>query len=637
MKLLAKGHGFFTLTMSFFYYILFLSFFLPAQASAIELYTQELLSKATEKSLHTDRYWEVLLHYKKNISFHESLIDDPKFFLSPQGKINPKAELEATIRSFFQEDKNNGTHSRCRFPARYSWLQETLSIDEEKLPSVTCNELDDTLSKVDPQKAVMVFPASFMNSPASMFGHTLLRIDSSYESKLLSYAVNYAAQTNETNGLTFAFKGIFGYYNGYYSILPYYEKVKEYNNLDKRDIWEYSLDLSPHEVKRMFLHIWELKDIYSHYYFFDENCSYNLLFLLEAANPSLHLTDNSFFWVIPVDTIKILKKQGLITDVSYRPSIATKIKNLSSSLSKSSLNLSIDTANGEKNSQEILQLNVSKEEKIKSLDLITEIIQYKYSKRTIDKETYTNHFHENLMVRSTLGKASAEPPEPDSNDPVSGHDSGKFSFGLGSRGNEIFSEFDFRPAYQTLFDPQKGYIEGGQIVFFDVSIRHYEKSGLKIEKIDILDLVSLSPRNSVFKPLSWGISLGMEMKEFQSGMHHIYYIHPAVGVTYENKLFGLCYILVGTDLDINKEFEHGYSMGLGATIGISTNINDYWKMNLYFKAASFGLGEKHDSYKTVFVNNFQLTPNSSISFSYTDEKYVSITSDEVMLSLNYYF
>lgn len=623
--------------MPFCYSILFLSFFLPEQALAIELYPQELLAKATDKSLHTDRYWEILLHYKKNIFFSESLIDDPKFFLAPQGKISPKAELEATIRSFFQKNKNNETHPRCRFPARYSWLQETLSIDEEKLPKIICSELDDTLSKVDPQKAVMVFPASFMNSPASMFGHTLLRIDSSYESKLLSYAVNYAAQTNETNGLTFAFKGIFGYYNGYYSILPYYEKVKEYNNLDKRDIWEYSLDLSSNEVRRMFLHIWELKDIYSHYYFFDENCSYNLLFLLEAANPALHLTDDFFFWVIPVDTIKILKKQDIITNVSYRPSIATKINNLSSALSKSSLNVSIDTADGKKNVQEILQLDVSKEEKIKSLDLVTEIIQYKYSKRTIDKETYTKRFHSSLVTRSTLGKASAEPLTLDRNDPVSGHDSGKFSFGLGSRGSEIFSEFDFRPAYQTLSDPQQGYIEGGQIVFFDASIRHYEESGLKLEKFDIIDLVSLSPRNSVFKPLSWGISLGMEMKEFQSGMHHIYYLHSAVGVTYQNKLLGLCYILAGPDLDISSEFEQGYSIGLGATVGFSTSINDYWKMNLFFKAASFGLGEKHDSYEAVFVNNFELTSNSSISFSYKDEKYANKTSDEVMISLNYYF
>ena len=72
---------------------------------------------------------------------------------------------------------------------------------------------------------------------------------------------------------------------------PYYEKVTEYNNIDHRDIWEYDLNFSEHEVLRMVMHMWELKDIYSDYYFFDENCSYDLLYLLEAARPSLELTD----------------------------------------------------------------------------------------------------------------------------------------------------------------------------------------------------------------------------------------------------------------------------------------------------------------------------------------------------------
>ena len=52
-------------------------------------------------------------------------------------------------------------------------------------------------------------------------------------------------------------------------MLPYYEKIKEYSNLENRDIWEYSLEFTPDEVERMLLHLWELKDIYTDYYFFD--------------------------------------------------------------------------------------------------------------------------------------------------------------------------------------------------------------------------------------------------------------------------------------------------------------------------------------------------------------------------------
>jgi len=161
-----------------------------------------------------------------------------------------------------------------------------------------------------------------------MFGHTLIRIDSAENSSLLSYAINYAATGDDINGLLFAFKGIFGFYRGYFSILPYYQKVKEYGDIDHRDMWEYRLDLTKDEVNLMMLHLWELQGIYSDYFFFDENCSYTLLFLLDAARPELKLTDRFGLWVMPVDTIRVMTENSLIEEVVYRPSKSTKINTL---------------------------------------------------------------------------------------------------------------------------------------------------------------------------------------------------------------------------------------------------------------------------------------------------------------------
>ena len=181
---------------------------------------------------------------------------------------------------------------------------------------------------MQPRSAVLIFPGSYLNSPASLFGHTLLGIEGPYHSKLLAYAVNYSALTDESNGIAFALKGIFGLYPGYYSLLPYYEKTKEYGDLERRDIWEYALNLSPEETARMAPHIWELRGIYSDYYFFDENCSYNLLFLLEAARPSLRLAEQTRPWVIPVDTVRLVQESGLVRKMHYRPSKATRIGRL---------------------------------------------------------------------------------------------------------------------------------------------------------------------------------------------------------------------------------------------------------------------------------------------------------------------
>ena len=103
--------------------------------------------------------------------------------------------------------------------------------------------------------------------------------------------------------------------------------------MEERDIWEYRLKLNPEEVHMMALHALELRDIPSDYYFLDENCSLNILFLIEAARPSLHLVehywDNATFWVIPSDTVGYLWSIGVLQKPEYRPSLARQINFLS--------------------------------------------------------------------------------------------------------------------------------------------------------------------------------------------------------------------------------------------------------------------------------------------------------------------
>ena len=119
--------------------------------------------------------------------------------------------------------------------ARYEWLKNELNIDESQLPVESCKEFNEAYSRIGPKSVVGSFLQHTSTGLASTFGHTLLRIDGDYQSKLLSYATTYAAYADDTNGILYAFKGIFGYYKGYFTILPYYEKIKEYNDLEQRE------------------------------------------------------------------------------------------------------------------------------------------------------------------------------------------------------------------------------------------------------------------------------------------------------------------------------------------------------------------------------------------------------------------
>ena len=101
-----------------------------------------------------------------------------------------------------------------------------------------------------------------------------------------------------------------GGYPGLFALMPYREKLSEYRSLENRDLWEYQLDLTPEETGRMVEHVWELKQIQFDYFFFDENCSYRLLELLQVARPSLDLTSQFPLTAIPTDTVKAVKQSG---------------------------------------------------------------------------------------------------------------------------------------------------------------------------------------------------------------------------------------------------------------------------------------------------------------------------------------
>src|SRR5258705_295839 len=218
---------------------------------------------------------------------------------------------------------------QCAFIARRAWLDDELKFDRARLPLRDCPRFREWHAALNAQHLTLVFASAYLNNPSSMYGHTLLRIDARDQderTRLLAYAVNYSANTSETNGITFAINGLIGTYPGTFSMMPYYLKVREYNDLENRDIWEYELNLKPEEIDRMLMHIWELGSVWFDYYFFDENCSYYLLEALEVARPDLDLSSRFRCWAIPSDTVRaVVEQQGLLKRAVYRPSNATLI------------------------------------------------------------------------------------------------------------------------------------------------------------------------------------------------------------------------------------------------------------------------------------------------------------------------
>ncbi len=110
-----------------------------AEHQAPKVYVDRLLQVARDKHLAKDEEWIRLLHYRKTLFGNwESEADADTFFNAPNGKTEPEAELEATVRAFFAPELPEAQkaqlgptglkldHPLCRFPARFSYLDQQL-------------------------------------------------------------------------------------------------------------------------------------------------------------------------------------------------------------------------------------------------------------------------------------------------------------------------------------------------------------------------------------------------------------------------------------------------------------------------------------------------------------------------------
>ncbi len=581
--------------------------FISTKAISTELNSTS--QKLDQLSKHSQ--WHDLLHYHKIGLFasYESQADDPKFFLSEEGKSDPYAELQATISAFLQEPNKEADSIQCEFPARLNWLKSKLGNDF--FPKHECKEFDDWFNKIDAKALTLIFPAAYLNSPSSMFGHTLIRIDrASGKNPLLDYSVNYAANADpDDNELVFSYKGLSGGYPGVFTILPYYQKVKEYSFLESRDVWEYELKLNKEEVDQFIRHTWEIRNTYFDYYFFDENCSYHLLTILDAASPRLNFSDQFKLTAIPADTVRAISEADLIGTANFRPSTLSLMKEMLNQANqeiRETAKSLVETSNDINERTEKL----SDIEKAQALELAYQYSRYLSVRKKNQTKALSQRSVQLLSARSKISDKNAYKPFPE---PVFRDDQGHFSkrletrFGLNDSnlGNNKYTQIGLRMSYHDLLDPIPGYIKGAKLEMFNLQIRHHvETDQTRIQSVHLIDIASFSPRNNFVTPTSWHVATGLkrpnsapqELSPFLTG---------GAGYSYQWKQ-QLFYSLFSSELNVDSDINKGFRLASGPRIGWLTQHHNW--------SAGIEINYMHDIYGSEFKEhniNFGLSYNLS--------------------------
>jgi hypothetical protein len=620
---------------------------LPGPAAADPAYLQELIQRSRELKLAERPEWRKLMHYLPRAAWFgsRSLIDSPNFFLAPDGKTNLQAELEATLAAFWSplEETTEQQNPQCRFIARRAWLDREIGFDRRRLPLRECPRFNAWVAAMDPKTLTLVFPSAYLNSPASMYGHTLLRVDARDQddrTRLLAYTINFAAVTEETNGLLFAVNGLLGGYPGNYSILPYYIKVREYTHLENRDIWEYELAFTPEEIERVLQHAWELGPAWFQYFFFDENCSYHLLALLQVARPELDLVAPFSWWALPIDTVReTVQRAGLLARATYRPSQATIVAKRLEGLSGDERDLVQRLSRGEARPGDARLKALPAGRAAATLETAYDYVNYR---RVTNQSVVADPAalaRELLLARSAIDAPSQAPAIPaPATRPDQGHGTSRAALSAGRRAGRDFLEVRTRASFHDMMDPEPGYTRGAQMEFFSLALRSLDPGGARIEEFTPIQVLSLAPRDEFFQSRSWRVSTGWRREFLADGSEPLVAVVEggAGGAWSAARGKILAYAMADGTAKQHHRLEEGYALALGGRFGAYIDPTPSWRVHAYVRALGSVAGDPDTPRWVGLENRLALGRDLALRFDLARSREHARLYNAVTLSLLWY-
>ena len=629
--------------------------------TASETDSRQLLDSWREqpkiKNLAQDTTWRRLLYFsddKKGLfgkNKNISAVEDARFFLSPNGREDSAAELDAMLVAFADEmtntinnskasnfaQANNSNSVLCRFPARAKWLSDTLAIDKSAM-QVTCPELTAWMQKLAPEQLSIMFAQEYLDNPLSAFAHTLLRIDSK-ASVADPSQIHHAYALNDTvdgdtkdNFVLYAIKSMTGGYSNLIEIDPYPEKLAKYLQDDERDAWTYRLDLSPEEVQQIILHVWETKDLKLPYYFTTDNCASEILRLIDVVRPEQHLLSQLPYAVIPSDVVQLLNKEGFLASTNYTPADST--------LRQAQLN---------KVKQQREQLGYHNSPKqtfneIKSAQLNT------VSSMSADGQTLLNR---QIAVSDT--------------NPIDRHPLQMASIGIGQRGDNNYIDLGARAGYHDTLDRPSGFPQFFDLEGASATVRLYDTDNDKanqpksvvLQNLTLIKGRSFNPVNSAKKGKTWGASI--EATRVNDGSQQDGSDHLVGSLGYESGwswAFGnpsagtgemppqLCYTFLAGNAQTGRGINKGFRVGAGVNAGCRYQINNQLRAQAELQLPYWYHGSSDDSN----VRGHYWQPTSSLGLQYDIDKKQALrinanyewqdridANDDVQLSYRRYF
>lgn len=593
--------------------ILLLFLATPLQAATPE----ELIEEAERLGLAGHPTWLQLLHYEKGDRQSAVLADE--FFLSPEGRTDPKAELAATIRGYFGPwGKNGEEHPRCRFPARYFWLSQHLPLPDYNLREPACAKFERLALLDSVQSVSLLLVSGYFGNPASTFGHALLKLNTDSDNDLhdlFDLTLNYGAMVPENEPVwRYVVRGLFGGYQAGFSDRYFYTQDLVYSRTEFRDIWDYRLNLSDEQRILLILHIWEITGKKFNYYFLEKNCAYRLAELVDIVLEE-DLVRNSHPWYIPVEMFHRLKEidrarrrrgeSGLIQSVRYIPSSQRALYHQLQLLLPAELEAFSAIVQAGVETMPTHLEKLTPDQRISVLDSLLAYQQYRLIAEGSEPGSGSaQEAIKDRILRARLWlppRPAAEPKIPELRSPADGSKPMELGAGMAAHsGDDFFFLLNWSPFKKETVGQNS--LEGDELVVLDLSIGVSDgKNKVFLDELDLVRVLKLStiPVQVVAEEQwSWALRLGVDrLRENERNRYDGVFSFGAGRAKQWNKTittYGLVAAAahtldpfvrlrphLGLKLDLGKVQAWGY---LGAeTTDYRPNLRDVWGGKLQYQ------------------------------------------------------
>ena len=261
--------------------------------------------------------WQALLHFRDGKPRFKSNV----FFLSQE--TSAFSELEETLQRLKQDPRYV-----CRFPARWKYLKSRFPNIPEN--DEHCTELRKYRMSVPFDETSVVYSSENLFYPSSMMGHMMLRVAGIKKGVgFVEHGISFFTELDPWKLPVEIFQSLVGGKLGFFRVSPYQEKVRQYQEREGRNVWEYQLMLSKDQRDLLRDHIWELRNSHLPYFFQSYNCATLTLMLIRVADPTI---DEGTAWISPTDVVRLMITSHKINKTSVYLARDWKIRMLEESL-----------------------------------------------------------------------------------------------------------------------------------------------------------------------------------------------------------------------------------------------------------------------------------------------------------------